>query len=231
MAAKKEAEPAEVTPEAARAVRDRIKEFRRVPTEELRANDRNWRTHPYAQRAALGELLEQVGIAGVLTAYHSPKNDGALTLIDGHLRIDEAAVDWPTVILDVNDEEADLLLLTLDPMAALAESDARILGELLDENRAGTPALEQILRGLEQDAEEAEEEGEEKTLDGPPEMELQTFEHYDYIVFLFKNSHDWRAACDKLELGQEAFTLRDGVKKKVGFGRVLPAERLLGLLP
>ena len=67
--------------------------------------------------------------------------------------------------------------------------------------------------------------------EGPPEMELQTFEHYDYVVFVFRNTHDWRAAIDKLGLGQSAFTLRDGVKRKVGFGRVVDGVRLLGLLP
>lgn len=71
-------------------VRDRIKEFRRVPAAELAANPANWRKHPEAQRAALRGVLEEVGIAGPLIAYHSARNGGALTLIDGHLRQEDA---------------------------------------------------------------------------------------------------------------------------------------------
>ena len=89
-------------------IRDRIKEFRRVPARELLDNDGNPRTHPQAQRDALRGLLEQVGVAAALTAYHSERNGGRLVLIDGHLRKQDYDLDWPTLILDVTDEEADL---------------------------------------------------------------------------------------------------------------------------
>ena len=89
---------------AASGLRDRIVEFRRVASEELQDNERNWRVHPYAQTRAIAELLEKVGIAGALTAYYSERN-GALTLIDGHERRASHAADWPTLILDVSDEE------------------------------------------------------------------------------------------------------------------------------
>jgi len=62
--------------------------------------------------------LEQVGVAGALTAYHSARNGGRLTLIDGHLRRQDHDLAWPTLILDVGDEEADLLLASHDPLAA-----------------------------------------------------------------------------------------------------------------
>ena len=76
---------------------------------------------------ALRGLLEQVGVAGALIAYHSERNGGKLTLIDGHLRRQDFDLDWPTLILDVNDAEADLLLATHDPLAALAEYDQQKL--------------------------------------------------------------------------------------------------------
>ena len=54
-------------------------------------------------------------------------------LIDGHLRKEttpEAVV--PGLVLDLDESEADKLLLTLDPLAAMAESDADRIKELLE---------------------------------------------------------------------------------------------------
>jgi hypothetical protein len=83
------------------------------------------------QRDALRGILEQIGIAGALTAYPSERNGGQLTLIDGHLRKQDYDLDWPSLILDVTDEEADFLLASHDPLAALAESDKPKLDALL----------------------------------------------------------------------------------------------------
>ena len=218
------------------AIRDRVKEFRRVPASELVDNERNWRVHPYAQKQAIAELLDKVGIAGALTAYESERNGGRLTLIDGHERrsqLEDGSAEWPVLVLDVTDEEADLLLLTMDPIAGLAESDPNAVDELLaSTGGVGTPALEDVLAQLQAGAIEAGASGSQIEVgeEGPPEMELQTFEHYDYIVFLFRDVRDWRAAKERLGLGQEAFTLKDGETRKVGFGRVLDGARLIDLL-
>jgi hypothetical protein len=67
------------------AIRDRIQEFRRVPARELLDHDGNPRRNPQAQRHALRGVLEQVGIAGALVAFHSQGNAGKPTLV-GHLR-------------------------------------------------------------------------------------------------------------------------------------------------
>ncbi len=136
------------TAEAARQLRDRIIEFRRVPSNELLDNDRNWRVHPYAQTRAMQEILDTVGIAGAVTAYHSERNGGRLTLIDGHERSRNHEAEWPTLILDVTDEEADLLLLTMDPLGDLAEQNDAALLSLLDSTVAGSPGLENLLHEL-----------------------------------------------------------------------------------
>jgi hypothetical protein len=221
-------------------IKDRIKELRRMTSAELKANDRNWRLHPYAQRKAIVESLETVGIADVLVAYESERNGGALTLIDGHARLEETAdqVEWPVVVLDVTDEEADLLLLTLDPMTGMAELDPQALRELLDGASAGTPGLEDLLRQLrgQVGAPSSENGSEEQTeadpliVLGPPEMELQAFEHYDYVILLYRNALDWQRAKELFDLQQEGFTLRDGVTRKIGLGRVVDGRRLFDLV-
>jgi hypothetical protein len=129
-------------------LRDRITDFRRVPARDLLDHDGNPRRHPQAQRDALRGLLEQVGIAATLTAYSSERNGGQLTLIDGHLRKQDFDCDWPVLILDVNDAEADLLLATYDPLSALAEYDKPALDQLLGRVKARSPALLAVVKDL-----------------------------------------------------------------------------------
>jgi hypothetical protein len=129
-------------------IRDRIQDFRRVPARELLDHDGNPRRHPQAQRDALRGVLEQVGIAAALVAYQSERNGGRLTLIDGHLRKQDFDLDWPVLVLDVDDAEADLLLATHDPLAALADYDKPKLDALLQEVRARSPAVMALLTNL-----------------------------------------------------------------------------------
>jgi hypothetical protein len=111
-------------------IRDRIKELRRVKAKDLLPNPKNWRRHPKAQAEALRGLLTEVGYADALLARELP--GGKLMLIDGHLRA-ETTPDMmvPVLVVDVNEEEADKLLLTLDPLAGLAQADVERIKELL----------------------------------------------------------------------------------------------------
>src|SRR5713226_8097073 len=106
---------------AVSGIRDRIKELRRVRAKDLVPNPKNWRRHPKAQAAALRGLLAEVGYADALLVREL--TDGRLMIIDGHLRADTTP-DYlvPVLVLDVTEEEADKILLTLDPLAAMAEN-------------------------------------------------------------------------------------------------------------
>ncbi len=111
-------------------IRDRIIELRRVPARQLIRNPANWRRHPEPQRAALRALLSEIGMADALLARQTP--DG-LVLIDGHLRAEELPnADVPVLILDVTEAEADKMLLTLDPLAAMAEMEGTAVKALLE---------------------------------------------------------------------------------------------------
>jgi hypothetical protein len=111
-------------------IRNRVKSLRMVPASDLRPNPKNWRTHPKAQQDALRGVLAEVGLADACLARELP--DGSLMLIDGHLRAETLGDgDVPVLILDVNEAEADKLLATLDPLAAMAEKDAGQLASLL----------------------------------------------------------------------------------------------------
>jgi hypothetical protein len=70
-----------------------------------------------------------------------------LMLIDGHLRAETTPdLELPVLILDLDEAEADKLLLTLDPLASLAESDSERIGSLLQTVRTDSPAIEELLR-------------------------------------------------------------------------------------
>lgn len=129
------------------AIRDRIKELRRVRAGDLIADPRNWRVHSADQQKALEGILGEVGFADALLARE--RGDGKLILIDGHLRASttpEALV--PVLVLDVNEEEAAKLLATLDPLAGMAATDVGKLDALLEGITFETPELGAMLERL-----------------------------------------------------------------------------------
>ncbi len=127
-------------------IRDRVVDLRRVRAGELVPNPRNWRRHPERQRSALRGLLRQIGYADALIAR---EQDGALVLIDGHLRqsLDPEQV-VPVLVLDLSEEEADTLLATLDPLSAMALPDPGPLAELLERVHASAAAVTELLDSL-----------------------------------------------------------------------------------
>ena len=117
-------------------------ELRRVRASELQANPKNWRVHPSAQRSALSGVLDEIGYADALLVRETP--DG-LELIDGHLRADltpDAIV--PVLVLDLDEKEADKLLATLDPLAAMAEPDIGAFERLVE----GVETSDMAVQGL-----------------------------------------------------------------------------------
>lgn len=150
-------------------IRDRVKELRRVPAGELLPNERNWRKHPKAQQEALQGILAEIGYAGALIAYETPKG---LKLIDGHLRASTTPeTEVPVLVLDVDDAEAAKLLASLDPLAAMAEADAGALDSLLRDVQTGNQALADMLTNLADEAgcEWAKEQQKEVIEDEVPE--------------------------------------------------------------
>lgn len=131
-------------------VKNRIKEYRLVSAEELSPNDKNPHKHPKSQRNALAAILDEIGIAGALVVYPSQHDGGKLKLIDGHMRASSGVEQWPCLILDVTDEEADLLLATFDPLGSLAQIDAeaqRALDEAVQTNNEAIRAMLDQLSG------------------------------------------------------------------------------------
>jgi hypothetical protein len=92
-------------------------------------------------------VLAEIGIANAVLARELP--DGSLMLIDGHLRAETLGAETvPVLVLDVDEAEADKLLLTLDPLALLAEKNDEKLRELADLVETENEALQQMIDEL-----------------------------------------------------------------------------------
>lgn len=115
---------------------------------DLAPNPLNWRRHPEAQANALRGMLAEIGFAGAALAREMA--DGSLQLIDGHLRTETVGpdVEIPVLVLDVNAEEASKILATFDPLGAMAETDAEMLKQLLDEVEFESPDVSAMLDGV-----------------------------------------------------------------------------------
>jgi hypothetical protein len=158
-------------------VRDRIKELRRVRAADLRPNPRNWRVHPQSQHDALRGVLAEVGYANALLARELA--DGSLMLIDGHLRAEttpEAIV--PVLVLDVDEADADKILLTHDPLAGMATVADAQLQSLLGDVETQSEAVRAMLTSL------AGELGSAENLlaDAGGRLEVNVPESYQVVV-------------------------------------------------
>jgi DNA modification methylase len=114
---------------------------------DIAPNPRNWRTHPKSQQDALAGVLAEVGVV-----QHVIINERTGHLVDGHLRVSLAErtgeIAVPAVFVDLSDDEEALVLATLDPLAAMAETDAAALAALLASVSVGDDALAAMLADL-----------------------------------------------------------------------------------
>jgi hypothetical protein len=152
-------------------IRNRIKGHRRVRAGDLVPHEFNFRLHPEHQRAALEALYNEVGFARSLLAFELP--DGRLKLIDGHLRRDlDPDMEVDVEILDVTEAEARALLLSIDPLAALAQTQEQLHQRLLELTPAVSPELEAAWQEGARTAQDGTAERDRRAFDSVPEQFL-----------------------------------------------------------
>lgn len=129
-------------------IRDRIKSLIRVRAGDLLPSPKNWRVHTDDQKNVLQSLLAHVGLVDAVLVRET---ENGLQLIDGHLR---ASLDGdtmlPALVLDVTTDEADLILATFDPVAAMAKADATKFAELIDQLGKQAEAVEAMFEELQE---------------------------------------------------------------------------------
>lgn len=118
--------------------------------DQLLRNPFNARIHPKFQQDALEGVLNQVGwVQKVLV------NRRTGHVVDGHARIEVAISRGephvPVTYLDLTEEEERLVLLSLDPIAAMAVTDAAMQKELLESVQVQETGLNAMLDKLRAD--------------------------------------------------------------------------------
>jgi hypothetical protein len=119
---------------------------------DLTEHPQNWRRHPESQKAAVAAAIDDVGWAGVMLL-----NEQTGHILDGHLRknLDPSLfVDGkvPVVVGNWSEDDEKKILLTLDPLAAMADADAVQLDALLREVQTDNQDLADMLTALAEDS-------------------------------------------------------------------------------
>jgi len=140
-----------------------IRELVWVEPSSLDENPLNWRKHPQRQTDAIGASIKANGWADTLLF-----NENTQRLIDGHARkqvaIDEGIDSVPVLIGWWTEEQEKHLLATLDPLGAMAETDAEALISLTDMLKEDQDSLKEL------------EERDQKILQGVT-SNLETYAH------------------------------------------------------
>lgn len=114
---------------------------------ELTENPSNWRAHPEAQMTALGDVLGKVGWAGACLW-----NASSGRLIDGHARrklaISRGDERIPVLVGSWTKEEERLILATLDPLAAMADTNEAVYRDLLTSVSKSNPDVMRALADI-----------------------------------------------------------------------------------
>ena len=111
--------------------------------DQLLANPFNWRIHPRQQQQALTDILGDVGwVQNVIV------NQRTGHVVDGHMRvgvaISENQAEIPVVYVDLDEEEEQKILASLDPIGSMAVTDTEQLQGLISGLAFGD-ALDEVL--------------------------------------------------------------------------------------
>jgi len=155
--------------------------------DQLLANPANWRIHPSNQQDALSGVLAEVGwVTRVIV------NRATGFVVDGHARVALAISSnqpsVPVTYVDLTEAEEALILATLDPISAMAVTDAEKLSELMAEVVTDDSAIENMLNQLKARAGIFDEFDVESVWNGMPEFEQKDLEPYRQLSILFYDS-------------------------------------------
>lgn len=207
--------------------------YDKVNPEKLVPNPENWRLHGELQQKTMNDVLSEVGwIQNVIV------NKTTGRIVDGHLRVSLALArgekEVPVTYVELSEEDEKKALATLDPLSGLADADIEAFSLLADTMETDSLWIKELLRktsnDILNDREEDEEEEENPHDKEIQEMELAPFEHYDYIVFMFRNDQDFSGACEKLGIEKASMTIPDSNRVKIGLGRVVDGAKAIAKL-
>ena len=187
---------------------------------EIKPYKKNAKKHDETQIKNVMQSIKEFGVVQPIVV------DRNNTIIIGHCRYeamkrlgyDELQDDWVKVV-DLSEEEAEKLRL-LDNKLNESEWSLDLLLDSIQNIDFSDYMLDWDIKDFEE--KEKEKEKREKVFE---EMQLKSFEHYDYIVFVFDNQMDWLNMVN--EFGLKKVNAGYGTVKKIGLGRVVKGEKLI----
>ena len=187
---------------------------------EIKPYKKNAKKHDEAQIKNVMQSIKEFGVVQPIVV------DRNNTIIIGHCRYeamkrlgyDELQDDWVKVV-DLSEEEEEKLRL-LDNKLNESEWSLDLLLDSIQNIDFSDYMLDWDIKDFEE--KEKEKEKREKVFE---EMQLKSFEHYDYIVFVFDNQIDWLNMVN--EFGLKKVNAGYGTVKKIGLGRVVKGEKLI----
>jgi len=131
-------------------------------------------------------------------------------LIDGHLRAEVAPdASVPVLVLDVTQDEADKILATHDPLAAMATTDAGKLADLLQDMKFDSAATAAMTESLESEGMQEVEVVEDEAPEPPADPITQPGDLWTL--------GDHRVLCGDCRNSDDVATLLDGSEVNLGF--------------
>jgi len=130
--------------------KNRIVGYDVVEADQLLAHPSNWRIHPKAQQDALTGVLDDVGWVQEIIV-----NKTTGHVVDGHMRVEVALTrgeSVPVKYVELSEAEEQLILATIDPISAMAATDAAQLEALLANVNSDSAAVQAMLAELAENA-------------------------------------------------------------------------------
>ena len=199
-----------------------------VPITSLKPYDGNAKKHTNEQMDAIEASIKEFGFRNPIIVWTN--EDGQPEIVAGHARAKAAqnlGMDIVPVIYvdDLSDAQRRALTLVDNQTTMMTEWDdvqlsyeLDVLSEMFDMSDFGFEDVD-VESDIEKDA-KSEKEFES--------MELKTFEHHDYVVFVFDNQMDWLNIVSRFGLHRVDAGFYPA--KKIGLGRVIDGKKLLAEL-
>ncbi len=193
-----------------------------VSIDDIKPYVNNAKLHPQEQIEQIKESIRLLGFDDPIAIWKNGE------VIEGHGRLIAAQQlgmkEVPVIRLDdLTDEQRREYTLIHNKLTMNSGFDEALLAlELADLD------FDKVLFGFDEALDMSDESEEKKKERLYEEMQLKAFEHYDYVVFVFRNTADWLNAVNRF--GLKKVNAGYGKTKKVGIGRVLDGARLLEAL-
>mgnify|MGYP001156005867 CR=1 FL=1 len=127
--------------------RNRIVGYGEENPDQLAANPKNWRIHPQAQQEALMGVIDEVGFVQNIIV-----NKTTGFVLDGHLRcalaLRTGQKSIPATYAELNEQEEEYDLATLDRIGAKAGTDKHKLDDIVSRIQTENPSVLEMLQSL-----------------------------------------------------------------------------------